>query len=90
MGVLGRADEVPDDEFESDVPAASLLAAAALVSSSAPAPDLRTAARALQSGSPASIEAMLMTPELPELSQLSGQTITSLRETLLSIRDLLS
>jgi DNA-binding transcriptional MerR regulator len=80
-------------EFEDDAPALAEPGTAYAVPAflgAAATQDGRTAARALQSGSAASIEAMLMTPELPELSKLSAQTLTSLRETLLSIRDLLS
>jgi DNA-binding transcriptional MerR regulator len=84
MGVVvhidDELDDAPDDLAPAVAPALRNL----------PAPDARSAARALQSNPPATIEAMLMTPELPELSRLSGETLTSLRETLLSIRDLLS
>jgi DNA-binding transcriptional MerR regulator len=84
MGVVVHIDDELDDASD------DLAAAVPPVHHNLPAPDARGAARALQSHTPATIEAMLMTPELPELSRLSGETLTSLRETLLSIRDLLS
>ena len=52
--------------------------------------DVRIAARALQAHSPAVSDLAWMGPELPDLHRLSPQSVASLREALLSIRDLLS
>jgi DNA-binding transcriptional MerR regulator len=53
--------------------------------------DVRIATRALQaSGSPTVSDLAWMGPELPDLNRLSPQSLASLREALLSIRDLLS
>lgn len=52
--------------------------------------DMRIAARALQAHSPAVSDLGWMGPELPDLHRLSPQSVASLREALLSIRDLLS
>jgi DNA-binding transcriptional MerR regulator len=50
----------------------------------------RSTGRALQAGAPVSVDAVWLSPELPDFSRLSPQAIGSLREALLSIRDLLS
>jgi DNA-binding transcriptional MerR regulator len=53
--------------------------------------DGRISARALQaSGAPAVSDLAWMGPDLPDLNRLSRQSVASLREALLSIRDLLS
>ena len=53
--------------------------------------DVRMAARALQASSaPAVSDLAWMGPDLPDLNRLSPQSVASLREALLSIRDLLS
>lgn len=48
------------------------------------------ASRALQAASPAMLDGAWMGPALPDLERLSPESIHSLREALLSIRDLLS
>jgi DNA-binding transcriptional MerR regulator len=52
--------------------------------------DGRAGARALQAHVPASIDAALLSPELPDLDHLSPEAVSALRDALLSIRDLLS
>jgi len=52
--------------------------------------DGRVTTRALQASSPAVSDLAWMGPELPDLNRLSPESVASLREALLSIRDLLS
>lgn len=60
------------------------------VSVSTGAADARMSARALQANSPAMSDLAWIGPDLPDLQRLSPESIASLRESLLSIRDLLS
>jgi DNA-binding transcriptional MerR regulator len=83
-GVDGALD---DDHGEgSRLPAASR----ATVSVTTGAADVRMSARALQANSPAMSDLAWIGPDLPDLQRLSPESIASLRESLLSIRDLLS
>jgi len=52
--------------------------------------DPRASSRALQAASPAMLDGAWLGPALPDLERLSPESIHSLREALLSIRDLLS
>ncbi|MGC4060584.1 MAG: MerR family transcriptional regulator [Aquabacterium sp.] len=54
------------------------------------AADTRMSARALQANAPAMSDLAWIGPDLPDLQRLSPESIASLRESLLSIRDLLS
>lgn len=72
--------ELPDDQGRVLPP--GLLAVPPLES--------RAGGRALQASAPAMLDTAWMGPDLPDLKKLSPESIVSLREALLSIRDLLS
>jgi DNA-binding transcriptional MerR regulator len=89
MGVLVPVHDgvdLPGDE-PADEPVARRVATG--VMSPAPVYDVRTV-RALQASAPTMSDSAWMGPELPDLDRLSPESIVSLREALLSIRDLLS
>jgi DNA-binding transcriptional MerR regulator len=90
MGVMSRDEDDGDDEAPGTAAARTPARAGLANNQGAMTSDTRVAVRALQASSPATMDAVLMTPDLPDLDRLSLQTITSLREALLSIRDLLS
>lgn len=86
--VVDDEDLPVDEATASEMPAVPL---AALASTGAHAASAAyPASRALQAASPASIDAAWFGPDLTEMQHLDPQTIASLREALVSIRDLLS
>jgi DNA-binding transcriptional MerR regulator len=83
------ADDLPDALPDDDGPDG--LPAVALRKPMSAAPDARMSARALQASAPPAMSDLAwIGPNLPDLNRLSPQSIASLRESLLSIRDLLS
>ena len=85
---LGHAarTEVDDDELPEGLPGSSaVIASERLVGGAS-----LTASRALQASPSVMAESAFLSPELPDLSQLSPEAAASLRVSLLSIRDLLS
>lgn len=85
---LGHAarTEVDDDELPEGQPGSSaVIASERLVGGAS-----LTASRALQASPSVMAESAFLSPELPDLSQLSPEAAASLRVSLLSIRDLLS
>ena len=87
---LGHAarPEVDDDDHE--LPDGLLGSAALIASERLSAGAGLTTSRALQASPSVVTESAFLSPELPDLSQLSPEAAASLRVSLLSIRDLLS
>ena len=91
MGVVAPVHD-DADEPAADQPPSPAMAASAKASGWRPAggADARPTARALQASTPAVSDLAWLGPDLPDLNRLSPQSLASLREALLSIRDLLS
>jgi len=85
--VHDEADDLPDGMLDDD--GGSKLPTPRMAPLSV-APDVRMAARALQASAPAVSDLTWIGPDLTDLQRLSPESIASLRESLLSIRDLLS
>ncbi len=85
---LGHAarTEVDDDELPDGLPVSSAVIASERLSGGS----ALTASRALQASPSVMAESGFLSPELPDLSQLTPEAAASLRISLLSIRDLLS
>ena len=83
----------PADEMLDEAPAVAVLARVSgqsMATKGAASGGESRAGRALQAGAPVAVDAVWLSPELPDFSRLSPQAVGSLREALLSIRDLLS
>jgi len=85
---LGHAarTEVDDDDLPDGLPMSSAVIASERLGGASSL----TASRALQASPSVMAESGFLSPELPDLSQLSSEAAASLRISLLSIRDLLS
>ena len=90
LAEMGVSVPVPDDmEGLPDEPLSLSRAPGAGLLPTLPAVDGRVV-RALQASAPAIADAAWVGPALPDLDKLSPESVMALRETLLSIRDLLS
>ncbi len=87
---LGHAARAETDDADHDLPDDLSLSAALIVSERMAGGSSLTASRALQASPSVMAESGFLSPELPDLSQLSPEAAASLRVSLLSIRDLLS
>jgi DNA-binding transcriptional MerR regulator len=88
LGHAARA-EVDDDDHH-DLPDGLPVSAALIASERLSGGSALSASRALQASPSVMAESAFLSPELPDLSQLSPEAAASLRLSLLSIRDLLS
>lgn len=87
---LGHAARTEADDADHDLPDDLSLSTALIASERLVGGSSLTASRALQASPSVMAESAFLSPELPDLSQLSPEAAASLRASLLSIRDLLS
>ena len=87
---LGHAARTEVDDADHDLPHELSVPTALIASERLGAGSAMATSRALQASPSVMAESAFLSPELPDLSQLTPEAAASLRASLLSIRDLLS